>query len=320
MLISGLTVIVAMAGMFISGDKTFVAFAVGTILVVAIAVCASLTVLPAMLAWLGDRVDKGRVPFLSRRRATGASPASGPRSSTGVMRRPVVALVLAGGALIALSIPALSLKTVVTGVDDLPQDLAVIKTYNQIRKVFPTQGVTATVVVKADNVRSGEAAAGIENLRRQLQASIYPPGPDVTYSKDGTVAKIDVATPGTGNDAPVRNAMNEIRNEIIPATMGGIGGTSVNVTGDAAGSADFRDQLNSRLPLIFAFVFGLTFIIFLVTFRSIVIPIKAILLNLLSVGAAYGVLVLVFQDGHGESLLNFSSNGGVTSGCRCSCS
>ncbi len=95
--------------------------------------------------------------------------------------------------------------------------------------------------------------------------------------------------------------------------MGGIGGTSVNVTGDAAASTDFRDQLDSRLPLIFAFVFGLTFIIFLVTFRSIVIPIKAILLNLLSVGAAYGVLVLVFQDGHGESLLNFSSNGGVTS-------
>jgi len=312
-LISGLTVIVAMAGMFISGDKTFVAFAVGTILVVAIAVCASLTVLPAMLAWLGDRVDKGRVPFLSRRRATGAQSRFWTAIVDRVMRRPVVALVLAGGALIALSIPALNLKTVVTGVDDLPQDLAVIKTYNQIRKVFPTEGVTATVVVKADNVRSGEAAAGIEDLRRQLQASIYPPGPDVTYSKDGTVAKIDVATPGSGNDALSADAMNEIRNDIIPETMGGIGGTSVNVTGDAAASADFRDQLNSRLPLIFAFVFGLTFIIFLVTFRSIVIPIKAILLNLLSVGAAYGVLVLVFQDGHGESLLNFSSNGGVTS-------
>ncbi len=139
-LISGLTVIVAMAGMFISGDKTFVAFAVGTILVVAIAMSASLTVLPAMLAWLGDRVDKGRIPFLSRRRGDGES-----RFWTAivdrVMRRPVVALVLAGGFLIALSIPALNLKTVVTGVDDLPQDLAVIKTYNQIRDVFPTEGV-----------------------------------------------------------------------------------------------------------------------------------------------------------------------------------
>ena len=102
---------------------------------------------------------------------------------------------------------------------------------------------------------------------------------------------------------PSTDALNEIRNEIIPATMGDVDGASVNVTGDAASSVDFREQLNSRLPLIFAFVFGLAFILFLVTFRSIVIPIKAILLNLLSVGAAYGVLVLVFQNGNGESLL-----------------
>jgi uncharacterized membrane protein YdfJ with MMPL/SSD domain len=312
-LISGLTVIVAMAGMLISGDKTFVAFAIGTILVVGIAMLASLTVLPAMLSWLGDRVEKGRVPFLRRRQGA-------PRTSrlwTGVidrvMRRPVLAIVLAGGALIALSIPALGLKTVVTGVDDLPQDIAVIKTYNRIKQVFPTEGVTATVVVKADDVRSGEAAAGIDYLRRQLQASIYPPGTDIAYSEDGTVAKIDVATSGTGTDAASTNALNEIRDNIIPATIGGVEGTSVNVSGDAAASVDFRDQLNSRLPLIFAFVFGIAFVLLLVTFRSIVIPIKAILLNLLSVGAAYGVLVLVFQNGNGESLLDFSSNGGVVS-------
>ena len=236
------------------------------------------------------------------------------------MRRPVLALVLAGGALIALSIPALNLKTVVTGVDDLPQDLAVIKTYNRIKQVFPSEGVTATVVVKADDVRSGDTAAGIDYLRRQLQASISATGTEIVYSEDGTVAKIDVATSGTGTDAASTNALNEIRNSIVPETIGEVEGTSVNVTGDAAASVDFRDQLNSRLPLIFAFVFGLAFVLFLVTFRSIVIPIKAILLNLLSVGAAYGVLVLVFQNGNLESLLGFSSNGGVARGCRCSCS
>jgi RND superfamily putative drug exporter len=299
--------------MLISGDKTFIAFAVGTILVVAIAMLASLTVLPAMLSWLGDRVDKGRIPFLGRGRSVGGQSRFWGAIVDRVMRRPVLALVLAGGFLVALSIPALNLKTVVTGVDDLPQDLAIIKTYNRIKNVFPTEGVTATVVVKADDVRSGEAAAGIAALNRQLQASIYPPGPDVTYSEDGTVAKIDVATPGTGTDAASTNALNAIRDDIIPETIGGTGGVSVNVTGDAAASVDFRDQLNSRLPLIFTFVFGLAFILFLVTFRSIVIPIKAILLNLLSVGAAYGVLVLVFQNGNGESLLSFSSNGGVAS-------
>jgi uncharacterized membrane protein YdfJ with MMPL/SSD domain len=107
------------------------------------------------------------------------------------------------------------------------------------------------------------------------------------------------------------HALNVLRDEIIPATVGQVPGTSVNVTGDAASSEDFASQLTSRLPLIFAFVFGLAFLLMLVTFRSIVIPIKAILLNLLSVGAAYGVLVLVFQNGHGESLLGFTSIGGV---------
>jgi uncharacterized membrane protein YdfJ with MMPL/SSD domain len=311
-LISGLTVLVAMAGMFISGDPSFISFAVGTMLVVAIAMLASLTVLPAMLAWLGDRVEKGRVPLLGRVRRSAGQPRFWPAVIDRVMRRPGLSLVLGAGFLIALAIPALNLKTVVTGPDDLSQELAIIKTYHRIKRAFPTEGVTATVVVKADDVRSGATAAGIEDLRRQLQASIYPPGPDVTYSKDGAVAKLDVPTPGTGTDAPSADALHQIRDQIVPSTMGSVEGASVNVTGDAADSEDFRSQLESRLPLIFAFVFGLAFLLFLVTFRSIVIPIKAILLNMLSVGAAYGVLVLVFQNGHGESALGFTSNGGVT--------
>jgi uncharacterized membrane protein YdfJ with MMPL/SSD domain len=305
-------VIVAMLGMLISGDKTFIAFTMGTILVVALAMVASLTVLPAMLAWLGDRVDKGRIPFLSRRRRKAGDPGYWSAITTRVMKRPGLSFALAASALIVLAIPALHMKTVVSGVEDLPQDIPVIKTYNQIRGVFPTEGVTATVVVDADNVRTGAVAEGIDDLDRQLQASIYPPGPQVTYSDDNTVAKIDVATPGNGTDDASTTALNDIRDDIIPATIGQVQGADVNVSGDAAASVDFREQLNSRLPLIFAFVFGLAFLLMLVTFRSIVIPIKAILLNLLSVGAAYGVLVFVFQDGHGESLLGFTSNGGVT--------
>jgi uncharacterized membrane protein YdfJ with MMPL/SSD domain len=211
-----------------------------------------------------------------------------------------------------LAIPALQLKTVVSGVEDLPQDIPVIKTYNQIKGVFPTEGVTSTVVVDADNVRKGDVAEGIANLNRQLQASIYPPGPEVTYSKDDTVAKIDVPIPGNGTDAASTTALNDIRDDIIPGTIGSVEGADVNVTGDTAASTDFTEQLNSRLPLIFAFVLGLAFLLMLVTFRSIVIPIKAIILNLLSVGAAYGVLVFIFQKGHLESALGFHSNGGVT--------
>ena len=311
-LISGMTVIVAMAGMFISGDNTFISFAEGTIIVVAIAMFASLTLLPALLSWLGDRIEKGRVPLIGRRQPAGQSRFWSAVTAR-VMRHPALALVLGGGLLVALAIPALGMKTVNSGVDDLPQDLPVIVTYNKVKAVFPKEGVTTTVVVEADDVHSGAVADGIARLQAQIRASdAFLPGTAVLYSDDGTVAEIDVPTVGDGSDTASVNALDEVRDEIVPATFGGIEGASVNVTGDAASSVDFNDQLSSRLPLIFAFVFGLAFLLLLVTFRSIVIPLKAIVLNLLSVGAAYGVLVLIFQDGRGESLLDFSSNGGVT--------
>jgi RND superfamily putative drug exporter len=127
------------------------------------------------------------------------------------------------------------------------------------------------------------------------------------------VALVTIPTAGNGNDEQSEAALEAIRNEVIPATIGTVEGVTVNVSGDAAASNDFRDLVSDRLPLIFAFVFSLAFVLMLFTFRSIVIPLKAIVLNLLSVGAAYGVLVLVFQEGLGESLLGFTSNGGVTS-------
>jgi RND superfamily putative drug exporter len=139
------------------------------------------------------------------------------------------------------------------------------------------------------------------------------PGTDVEYGGDATVALVSIPTRGNGNDAQSIAALDDIRNSVIPATIGAVGGATVDVTGSAAQSKDFRDLLVARLPLIFAFVFALAFLLLLFTFRSIVIPIKAILLNLLSVGAAYGMLVLVFQDGHGEGALGFTSNGGITS-------
>jgi RND superfamily putative drug exporter len=229
------------------------------------------------------------------------------------MRRPGLSIVLAGGLLLALAIPALQMKVVTSGPDQIPQDTPIIKTYDKVKAVFPSEGVIASVVVEADNVRSAAVAAGIAALRARVEESdAFLPGTEVIYSKDGTVAQINVPTRGSGNDTVSLRALDELRDDIIPATVGKVGGTSVNVSGDAAGSKDFADQLTSRLPLIFAFVFGLAFLLMLVTFRSIVIPIKAILLNLLSIGAAYGILVLVFQHGHGESLIGFTSIGGVT--------
>ncbi len=312
-LISGITVIVAMAGMLISGDKSFISFAEGTILVVAIAMFASLTVLPAMLSWLGDRVEKGRIPVLGRRRRPAGQSRFWSSLTERVMRRPVVAIVLAGGLLVALAVPALGMKSVTSGIEELPQDLPIIQTFDKVKAAFPTEGITATVVVEADDVHAAPVAAGIDGLIARTRGSDdFLPGAAVIYSRDGTVAKIDVPTHGTGNDAASVKALDALRGDIIPSTVGAVDGTTVNVSGDAAGSADFSSKLTSRLPLIFAFVFGLAFLLLLVTFRSIVIPIKAILLNLLSVGAAYGILVLVFQHGWGESVLDFNSTGGVT--------
>ena len=313
-LISGLTVIAAMAGMFLTGDKTFISFAQGTILVVAIAMVSSLTVLPAVLAWLGDRVEKGRIPFLGRYRRPAGQSRFWSALVDRVMRRPWLAIVIAGGALIALSVPALNMNIAVTTTDDLPQDLAVVKTFDRIREAFPAEAVTVDVVVKADDVRTGAAAEGISDLRAHADGSLNMVlGAEVDYSKDGTVALVSIPTKGSGNDEQSTAALDEIRDEIVPATIGKVEGATVNVSGSAAQSKDFRALVSDRLPLIFGFVFSLAFLLLLFTFRSIVIPIKAILLNLLSVGAAYGVLVLVFQDGHGESVLGFTSNGGVTS-------
>jgi uncharacterized membrane protein YdfJ with MMPL/SSD domain len=313
-LISGLTVIAAMAGMFLTGDKTFLSFAQGTILVVAIAIASSLTVLPAVLAWLGDRIDKGQVPFLGRYRR----PAGQSRFWSGlvkrVMRRPWLAIALAGGALVALSIPAFNMNIAVTTTDDLPQDLAVVQTFDRVRDAFPAEAVIVDVAVKADDVRSGPAADAIADLRAQADGSTaLLQGAEIEYSRDGTVALVSIPTEGSGNDEASTDALNVVRDELVPATVGAVDGVTVNVSGMAAQSKDFRDLVSDRLPLVFAFVFSLAFLLMLFTFRSIVIPIKAILLNLLSVGAAYGILVLVFQEGWGESLLGFTSNGGVTS-------
>jgi uncharacterized membrane protein YdfJ with MMPL/SSD domain len=313
-LISGFTVIVAMAGMLISGDRGFIAIAEGAILVVAVAMFASLTVLPAILAWLGDRVDKGRIPIVGRSRCSAEHSRFWSAIVDRVMRRPWLSIVVAGGALLVLSIPALHLKTVNTGIEELPQGIGIIDTYDRVRDVFPSEGVAAVVAVEADDVRSGEVAAGIALLQRRAESSDKVlPGSEVNYNDAGTVAEVVIPTVGEGSDSQSVAALTEIRNDVIPATLGGIEGVTVNVSGDAAQSEDFRQLLTDRLPLIFGFVFALTFVLLLLTFRSIVIPIKAILLNLLSVGAAYGALVFVFQDGHGESLLGFTSNNGVTS-------
>src|SRR5215207_2872920 len=217
-LISGATVMVAMAGMFISGDKTFISFGMGTILVVAVAVFASLTVLPAMLSWLGDRVEKGRVPILgSRRRGAGESHFWA--SLTGaVMRRPGISLLLAGGLLVALAVPALGMKGVNADIDELPGALPVIQTYNKVKKIFPAEGVTATVVMEVPNVRAGAPTTAIAELTDRVDKfpGLFKPGTELIESKDETVAQINIPTIGSGTDQASIDALNKLRDTSSP--------------------------------------------------------------------------------------------------------
>ena len=173
------------------------------------------------------------------------------------MRRPWLSLAIAGGLLVALAVPALDMKVVVTGVDDLPRDLAVIQTYDRLRDAFPAEGVTVDVALKGDDLRTGAADAGISELRRRVVRSEGVVGPpEATYSSDGKAALIAIPTAGNGNDAESTAALERIRDTVIPATVGRVDGVSADVSGNAAQSNDFRDLVTSRLPLIFGFVFA----------------------------------------------------------------
>jgi uncharacterized membrane protein YdfJ with MMPL/SSD domain len=310
-LVSGVTVMIAMAGMFVTGDPTFSSFAMATILVVAIAVLGSLTVLPALLSRLGDRVNKLRVPVLHRLQRPEGGRLWGALVDR-VLRRPLLAAVVSAGVLIALALPALGMKTVVPGAEALPQDLPAVQAYNRLQKAFPGESDPAVVVVRAHSIDAPQVKAGMQDLQRQALASgkVHEPI-STTVNDDRTVARIELPTIGNGEDAASNAAVAALRGEIIPETVGSLEGVEAGVTGTAASSQDFSDALRGAAPLVFVFVLAFAFLLLLVTFRSLVIAIKAIVLNLLSVAAAYGVLVLVFQHGWAKGLLGFDYSGGV---------
>jgi len=311
-LISGFTVMIAMMGMFLMGSQVFAGFGMGTVLVVAVALVGSLTVLPAVLSRLGDRVDRGRIPGLDRLRAKPGQSRFWAPIVNGVLRRPI----LCGGAalalLVALAIPAFSLHTVAPGMQTLPPNVPVMKVYQRVQHEFPGGAVPETVVISASNVTAPRVTAGIASLERaalQTGRMYQPITADVSASRQA--ARVAIPLAGNGTDAASMTALGLLRNTVIPATIGRVAGVTVHTTGMAGTTLDTNNTLKSHAVYVFVFVLGLAFLLLLVTFRSIVIPLTAIVLNLLSVGAAYGVLVLGFQQGHLQSLLGFTPIGGI---------
>jgi RND superfamily putative drug exporter len=310
-LISGVTVMIAMAGLLLTGDRTNLSLGVATMLVVAAAMLGSLTVLPALLSRLGDRVEKGRIPFLGRLRRERGENRFWSAVLTPALRRPLLSAVAAAAVLLALAAPVLNIHTSQPGPESLPKGIATVATIDRLQRAFTGNVQPALVAIKA-STDAPPTIAAIRELRREALASGQMREPiQVDVNPSHTVARVTVPLVGSGTDAKSTAALSTLRDRILPATIGTLAGATYAVTGATANSVDGNTQLKRSWPLVFAFVLTLAFLLLLVSFRSIVIALKAIVLNLLSVGAAYGVLVATFQYGWGESTLNFRSTGGV---------
>jgi uncharacterized membrane protein YdfJ with MMPL/SSD domain len=326
-LVSGATVLIAMAGMLFAGSAVFTSIGIGAMIVVFVSMIGSLTVLPALLSKLGDRIDRGLLAVAAsgiglafrrreprwiaclRARRTVLQRIKGERAESRVwsavlrpsLRHPVAAVVLSVAVLVALALPAFGLQTKLPGHGDLPRSLKIEQTYLTMQAAFPGASSPATVVVQAPDVTAPQVQAGIASLeRRALATGVMKKPIRTSVNPSHTVEAIDIPIVGDGQDTAAVHALAVLRSL-----------TDAPVTGETAGSVDFTTSMRSHMPIVFGFVLALAFVLLLVTFRSIVIPIKAIALNLLSVGASYGVLVWIFQDGHLQSLLGFRSNGGI---------
>lgn len=314
-LISGATVVVAMSGMLVAGGM-YTSLAIGAMLVVAVAVAASATVLPAMLSVLGDKVEALRLPFSGRRAARrGSADSAWGRLAGRVTRRPLAWTLGAGALLVALALPALGMKTALAGVEGLPQNLAVVDAYKRLTAAVPQDGTTVDVVVRAPAADAGKVDAALRGAFGRATATGHVVSPDakVSASADRQVHVLALAVPYGESDPKLNQAVDAVRADVTPAVrsaLADVPGAQVHV-GGAAAVTDLTRWMDQRLPWVVGFVLVLTFIVMLVSFGSPWLAAATVGLNLLSVGAAYGVMTLVFQHGWGEGLLGFTSIGSI---------
>jgi RND superfamily putative drug exporter len=310
--IAGTSVVIAMAAQFAVGSEVFNGIASGTIVVVACAVIGSVTVLPAVLEILGPRIDRGRIPFLPRWRIDCDGGFWG-AIVDGVLRRPVLAGTLSCGLLVALAVPALGMQVSKPSNDTLSA-AGQSSLVRQITSEFP--GASSPAIVTATwaggQPRGLRAAVGrLESLASSSGIAHRPFS--VMINGGGRALAIALPLTGQGDNPASRRAVRDLRTRLIPETLGRVPGVRTAVTGATAEDVDFTNQMKAGIPYVVGLVLALAFVVLLVAFRSIVVPLKAIALNLLSVGASYGVLVLVFQHHWAEGLLGFHSDGAVIS-------
>jgi RND superfamily putative drug exporter len=323
--VSGLAVMIAMAGLFLASDTVFSSLAVGSILVVLVAVIGSLTVLPALLAKLGRWVDRPRVPLLWRLTARGAGrhgqparPRLWPFLLRPALRYPLVTLLISAGALAALAVPATGMTLKFPGAEDLPRTTAAMQAYDRLTEAYPSNGTTHLVAVKAPAAKAGEVKAALTELAdRTGKDPLFAPydgdAPDIDVSADRRVSTLVVAAPYASRSDEAKQSLVKLRTELVPATLGKLSGVEYAVGGDVAASEDYAKHVRDTLPLVMAFVLALTLLVMVLTFRSVVVAVTSIGLNLLSAAASYGLLVVVFQGHWAEDLLGFTSMEAIVS-------
>jgi uncharacterized membrane protein YdfJ with MMPL/SSD domain len=314
-LVSGTTVAIAMAGMYIIGSEIFNGLATGTIAVIFCAVAGSVTVLPAVLELLGSRIDKGRIPFLPHLKTETSESRFWPAVVDRVLRRPLLSCLAAAAVLVALAIPALGLHVTKPSDESLSsQGEPALRTLGKVRTEFPSTAEPAIVVVAGPRRLQAQARNAVTELEvGATRLGIAHRPFTISTGDDQSSASIELPLSGAGNNAASKHAIAVLRHELVPQTLGQIPGAETAVTGITAEDVDFTRQMKHGVPYVIAFVLALAFILLLLAFRSVVVPLKAFALNLLSVAAAYGVLVLVFQHTWAEPILRFKSNGSIIS-------
>lgn len=314
--VSGATVMVAMAGLYLAGDSTFTSLATGSIIVVAVAVLASLTVLPALLAKLGHRVDRPRIPILWR--ITMRRPGDSrlwPVLLRPALKRPALTLAVSVAALLLLAAPALDMHLKQPGSDDLSRGIPVVRAMDRLTRAFPSEGTTHEVVVRASAGEAPQVKAALTDLARRTARDplfAHDRRPRIRTSADGRVHLIDIATPSTPESEGARRSLTTLR-AWLPQAVADVPDAEYGVGGKVAQGVDFTDHLRERLPWVVGFVLLLTLVTMGLIFRSVAVAVSATALNLLSAAAAFGVLVAVFQHTWAEGLLDYTSSGTVVS-------
>ena len=302
-LFSGIAFVLAMLGLLLVPSTIFRNLAAGAILVGIVSVIAALTLLPAVLALLGDRVNALRIPFFGR--ATEQAGREG-RFWGGivarVMRRPAFSLVLGAGLLLALAAPVLALDTGTSGAATLPDRFESKQGYLLLREEFPKESTEPVEIAVAGDVRGPAVKGALARLEQELARRPIFGEATVDANAAGTVARVTVPIAGNPDGERAISAVRELRSDVVPRVFAGVA-VEAYVGGDTAEELDYHDTVDFWLPLVLAFVLGLSFLLLTLAFRSIVVPATTIGLNLLSVGAAYGLLVLVFKEGVGNELL-----------------